>query len=205
MKILHLSDTHGKHRELPPLAAADVVVHSGDFTFGGSEQETLDFFDWFCDLPHPHKVVVAGNHDLCMFDADGIEGLPDNVHYLRNSGVVVSGVGFYGIPMFMEDCMAGRFPKLYRQIPDNTDVVITHQPPFGFCDMGDYGQGMSHRGDAQLAQRIMEVAPRLHLFGHEHDARAVEQHGTTLFSNAAVLDRQYRLVGSPVLFTLPDV
>ena len=38
MKILHLSDTHGKHLELPPLPDADIVIHSGDFTFAGSEE-----------------------------------------------------------------------------------------------------------------------------------------------------------------------
>ena len=36
MKILNLSDTHGAHRRLGELSAADVVVQSGDFTMAGS-------------------------------------------------------------------------------------------------------------------------------------------------------------------------
>ena len=33
MKILHISDTHGRHEELTNLPNADIVVHSGDFCF----------------------------------------------------------------------------------------------------------------------------------------------------------------------------
>ena len=43
MRILHISDTHSKHRELPPLPEADVIVHSGDFTLAGSENEAYEF------------------------------------------------------------------------------------------------------------------------------------------------------------------
>jgi len=43
MRILHISDTHSKHRELPPLPNADIIIHSGDFTFAGSENEAYDF------------------------------------------------------------------------------------------------------------------------------------------------------------------
>ena len=83
MKLLHISDTHGLHNELKHLPDADILVHSGDFTLDGKEQEALDFINWLCDLPHRHKIFIAGNHDLCMYDA-GINGLPDNVHYLKN-------------------------------------------------------------------------------------------------------------------------
>ena len=51
MKILHLSDTHNCHHRLRDLPEADVVVHSGDFCMVGSEQEAIDFLNWFCDLP----------------------------------------------------------------------------------------------------------------------------------------------------------
>lgn len=56
MTILHLSDTHSQHRWLTQLPEADILVHSGDFTMNGSEQEAIDFMNWFCDLPYPHKI-----------------------------------------------------------------------------------------------------------------------------------------------------
>ena len=59
MKILHLSDTHGCHRRLRDLPEADVVVHSGDFCMVGSEQEALDFLNWFCDLCHTNTKSLS--------------------------------------------------------------------------------------------------------------------------------------------------
>lgn len=57
MTILHISDTHGQHTKLANLPAADVIVHSGDFTFGGSEQEAIEFMQWFCDLPYSIRLL----------------------------------------------------------------------------------------------------------------------------------------------------
>ena len=70
MKILHLSDTHGQHNRLKGLPEADVTVHSGDFTFGGSEREVLDFLNWFCGLPYKYKIFIAGNHDDCLWNSE---------------------------------------------------------------------------------------------------------------------------------------
>lgn len=36
MKILHLSDTHGLHRRLKDMPAADVLIHTGDLTNNGT-------------------------------------------------------------------------------------------------------------------------------------------------------------------------
>ena len=43
MKFIHLSDTHGKHHELPKLPAADLIIHSGDMCFAGTANEFMDF------------------------------------------------------------------------------------------------------------------------------------------------------------------
>ena len=84
MTILHISDTHGLHDRLGKLPTADVLVHSGDFTNSGTEQETLDFLNWLILQPFQHKIFVVGNHDLCLWDAEGIEDLPENVHFLQD-------------------------------------------------------------------------------------------------------------------------
>lgn len=87
MRILHLSDTHSKHNLLKNLPNADVVVHSGDVSFAGSENEVLDFLNWFCDWDYSHKIFVAGNYDDYLY-YEQIEGLPigildfdDNINY----------------------------------------------------------------------------------------------------------------------------
>lgn len=194
MTILHLSDTHGQHRKLTELPQADIAVHSGDFTFAGSEEEAYDFIEWFCDLPCRHKLFISGNHDMCMYGAGSIEGLPEDVHYLCNSGIELEGVSFFGVPMFMEDVRAGRLTKMVAGIPADTQVLITHQPPFG---IGDVWNGR-HCGSKEL-QKKAEGLPLLkcHLFGHQHNAHSISICGSTTYSNAAVLDNRYHLVAHP--------
>lgn len=68
MKILHLSDTHNCHRRLRDLPEADVVVHSGDFCMVGTEQEALDFLNWFCDLPYKHKSLSAATMTIASME-----------------------------------------------------------------------------------------------------------------------------------------
>ena len=115
MKILHISDTHGCHRRLHDLPQVDIVVHSGDFTMNGSEQEALDFLNWFCNLDYPQKVFICGNHDDCLYGAT-IDGLDGNVHYLCNSGVEICGIKFYGVSMFMQDCITDRIMQIFLKV-----------------------------------------------------------------------------------------
>ena len=68
MKILHISDTHNHHRQLQDLPAADVIVHSGDFTMAGTEAEVVDFMEWFCALPYKHKVFLSGKYVFFISD-----------------------------------------------------------------------------------------------------------------------------------------
>jgi len=46
MQILHISDTHNRHNLLKNLPKADVIVHSGDASFSGSDDEVLDFLNY---------------------------------------------------------------------------------------------------------------------------------------------------------------
>ena len=199
MRILHISDTHSKHRELHPLPDADMIIHSGDFTFAGSENEAYDFINWFCDLPFQQKILIAGNHDMCMYGVDSIDGLPNNVHYLCNNSIEIGKVTFFGIPMFMEVIMDGSFDRMINDIPDNTNVLITHQAPYGFCD--EYNG--HHCGDRVLREKIdMLPSLRCHLFGHQHEANAIIVRNGITFSNAAVLNNQYNLIANPRVIEL---
>lgn len=200
--ILHLSDTHGQHKNLKSLPEADVIVHSGDFTFAGSEEEAYDFMNWFCNLPYKHKIFIAGNHDMCMYGADHIDGLSRNVHYLYNNSVVIDGIKFYGIPMFMEDCMDGNLDVFINNIPDDTDVLITHMPPKGTCDLANYGKGPEHRGNATLAELLKKLHPTCHLFGHEHDAYGKTIKENVIYSNACVVDSRYNLINKPTIINI---
>ena len=188
MRILHLSDTHGLHHLIHDLPEADVIVHSGDISHNGTESEVLDFLNWFIGLPYPHKIFVTGNHDLCLWDAEAIEDLPANVYFLQDSGCEISGVKFFGL--------AYNHPE--ELIPDDTDIVVTHEPPVMILDKS-VG---THWGNAPLRKRVMAIKPRYHLFGHAHDSFGTLKEDGTIFSNAALLNERNKLVRQPRLFLL---
>lgn len=200
MRILHLSDTHGQHRKLTALPTADIFVHSGDITEEGTWDEVADFVNWMRDLPYRHKIFVAGNHDLCLHGALEISGMDENAHYLYNSGIEIDGFYFYGVPMFMQDIVDENYDARFTKIPDKTDILITHDTPFGILDWADYGRGMEHRGNRMLRQRVDEVAPRYHLFGHEHTTYGTVKEGGTVFSNAALRERGIVFAHAPKVF-----
>lgn len=197
MTILHLSDTHGCHRRLPELAYADIVVHSGDFTMNGSEAEAIDFINWFCDLPHRHKIFICGNHDDCLYGAK-IDGLDSNVHYLCYSGVTIDGIKFYGVPMFMGDCITDRQSREYANIPPDTDVLITHSPAYGILDLDND----INYGSEELLYRIQSLDLKAHVFGHIH-----ARHGQTvahgiIYSNGSIMNTDYSNYFKPNLITI---
>lgn len=68
MKILHLSDTHNCHHRLRDLPEADVVVHSGDFCMVGSEQEALDFLNWFVTCPTATKSLSVATMTIASME-----------------------------------------------------------------------------------------------------------------------------------------
>jgi Icc-related predicted phosphoesterase len=195
--ILHLSDTHSKHHLLKNLPKADIIIHSGDVSFAGSESEIIEFIDWFGKLPYKYKIFVAGNHDDCLFGAN-IEGMPENCFYLCHSGVTIEGVKFYGISMFMEDVISGAYNNNILQIPIDTDILITHQPPY--CIL-DFSANINY-GDCILLQTVLKIQPKYHLFGHIHDAYGIEKIDNTTFVNAAILNQHYELAYKPVLLEI---
>lgn len=182
MKILHISDTHGFHRRLSVMPEADVLIHSGDFTMNGSVDEAVDFLHWFCDQPYRHKIFICGNHDNCLYGAN-IAGLDANVHYLCNSSIEIDGVKFYGVPMFLEECITGRQSRNYASIPVDTDVLITHAPPYKILDFAD---GINY-GETDINASQAKLNLKTHLFGHIHVAHGIETSNGTIFSNAAIL------------------
>jgi len=61
-----MSDTHSKTHLLEPheIPLGDIFLHAGDFTSCGEKDEVIQFNKWIGRLPHPYKIVIAGNHEL---------------------------------------------------------------------------------------------------------------------------------------------
>ena len=198
MTILHLSDTHSKHRSLPDLPFADIIIHSGDMALDGSENEVMDFMEWFGELPYKYKIFIAGNHDDCLLGAD-IEGLPENCFYLCNSGITIEGVKFYGIPKFSsKDVTQDEYDDMIQKIPADTDILITHQPPYCILD----STANINYGDRSLLDVVLKIQPKYHLFGHVHGAYGIEKIDNTTFVNASILNEHYMISNKPVLLEI---
>src|SRR5579883_2959389 len=68
-RLVCISDTHNRHRKLSP-PPGDILVHAGDFSGRGMPGEIEAFGKWLAAQPHPHKVVIAGNHDFLFEHAN---------------------------------------------------------------------------------------------------------------------------------------
>ncbi|GAA4465228.1 hypothetical protein GCM10023189_45550 [Nibrella saemangeumensis] len=222
MKILCISDTHGQHRHFTDQIQsidADVLVHAGDITAEGSFLNLKDFLTWLKAFNHiPHKVFVGGNHDRILeVEASYLATLRDllaryNIWYLHHESITIDGVNFYGSsysPEFMNWHFMYRRGEpaqaLWDMIPQNTDVLITHTPPFGILDEV-IGWGGSIRtggnvGCRDLLDRVNLLNPMLHVFGHIHNGYGCTsgKNVKTSYVNAALLNEQYRPVNKPIL------
>ena len=188
MRIIQISDTHGKHQQLKDIPEGDVLIHCGDFTEDGTEEEVLDFINWFEELPYPHKIFVTGNHDLCLQDVEGIEDLQTNMHFLQDRGVVINGIRFFGLACWHDESL----------IPEGTDVIITHEPPLHILDKA----GDINWGNLALKERVMKIHPRYHLFGHAHSAYGTETVNGIVFSNGSILDHNGKIIHNAKVFEI---
>jgi hypothetical protein len=69
LRFVCCSDTHSYHakHEIPD---GDVFIHAGDWTRDGEQEDVESFVSWVRSLPHKHKIVIAGNHDLPLDDGN---------------------------------------------------------------------------------------------------------------------------------------
>lgn len=210
MKIILISDTHSQHGSFK-LPEGDMVIHAGDFSKRGREEEVREFLDWYAALPHPHKVLIAGNHDfLAEREPEKFRGmLPENIHYLEDEEVVIEGIRIWGSPItpWFYDWAFNRHrgPDIARHwdpIPLNTDILVTHGPPYGILDK--VIPRNEWVGCRDLMEKIAEVRPKLHVFGHIHEGYGQEKVGETHFVNASLLDIRYRPVNLPIVFNFSE-
>ncbi|WBL22034.1 metallophosphatase domain-containing protein [Zunongwangia sp. HRR-M8] len=201
MRLVSISDTHNKHEDLH-LPDADILIHCGDFTEGGSKKETLNFLEWFSKQPYQHKILVAGNHDFYLekHQQEISNIIPNNIVYLEDSGINIEGITFWGSPYTPSNVNwafaleRGRaIRKRWNLIPQNIDILITHTPPYGILDES---QTYKNIGCEELLKHVVNIKPTLHLFGHVHDDFGKKNIGPTLFVNSAVMDNKMRLINA---------
>lgn len=220
-RLVFISDTHLSHDKnwfpnetFPAVPDGDVLIHCGDGTFRGNMIEMLAFLKWFASFPHKHKILISGNHELGMERSIETRQWAREfmaahfITYLEDSEVVINRLKFYGSPhtpkfydwAFMHE--GERIKRIWDAIPLDTDVLITHGPPYGVLDIVERtGESV---GCKFLERRIGEVMPHIHAFGHIHNGYGTVNYYNTLCINAAIVNDEYKVANKPIVVDIDE-
>ncbi|RAL17466.1 metallophosphatase domain-containing protein [Aspergillus homomorphus CBS 101889] len=193
--IVCISDTHNTQPRLPD---GDILIHAGDLTQSGTPQELSTQIEWLHAQPHRHKIVIAGNHELCLDNQKPTKNPPSvdwkSITYLGNTATELEfrddshkgmrRVKVFGSPWtpkhgnwaFQYMRTEVEFWERTVDVPRETDILVTHGPPRGHLDVGGLGCPL-------LLRRLwgLEGRPRLHVFGHVHGGYGVAMAGWDSF------------------------
>lgn len=219
MKLVAISDTHNMHDKIV-VPSGDICIHAGDATGRGWEHEVRNFIKWYSKVDCEHKIYVPGNHDIGLeknYDEWSTWFTDAGITILNDESVIIEGVSthdfkeykikIHGSPItpnfghwaFMR-ARGEQINKHWMQIPGDVDILVTHGPPNGILDevynMWDEGQ---HTGCEMLWRRILQVKPKIHIFGHIHEGAGSFQMADTEFINASQLDECYSLAHKPMV------
>jgi Icc-related predicted phosphoesterase len=220
LTIVAISDTHNQAEKMT-VPDGDILIHAGDLTMGGTGKELAQAAKWLGSMQKRFKAVIAipGNHDFgAQDDPVRTRQLFTNygVRLLIDDYMLVDGIKFYGSPWqpWFYD-WAFNFPRndggvmarqKWDQIPHDTNVLITHGPPYGLLDK-TLGHSYDNRvGCPQLIRAILaRPAIQAHIFGHIHESFGQHEEDGVWFINAAICDReQYAPVQPAQVFEIAN-
>lgn len=222
MKIVFISDTHTLHNSVT-IPECDILLHTGDFTNHGGIISVEHFINWFGKQPAKFKVFIAGNHDM-TFDKNHLnysERTRDsafnlihklnsndaNIFYLENNSVIINGLHIYGSPITPEfhawgfNVQRGQpIADIWAKIPDTTDILLTHGPPYSHLD---HTWEEICTGCEDLLNRVNQIKPKIHAFGHIHESYGYKEHNDIVFINSSIMDYS-RVLNVPIVVTIDD-
>lgn len=229
MRIVALSDQHGFLPDIPP---CDLLIVAGDVCPDRMGRLWADrhplaqkgWFDniarpWLAAAPATHKLLTWGNHDWCgqacsFHDAAADATSDDAFHILVDEAIEIpDGRGGrvkiwcspwsnqFGGWAFMQS--PREIERIYDAIPGDIDILVSHQPPYGYGDHVErpWG-GIEHAGSRELLATIRRVKPKLVICGHIHPGYGRYECESTAVHNVAVVDDSYRLVREPTIIDL---
>jgi len=219
MKIVSISDTHNKHKQVK-IPDCDLLIHAGDATFKGRESEIRDFAKWFAKQPAKYLVWIPGNHEeIFEYHLDNLateDGETNwfhqecpTAHMLINDSVVIEGVKIYGSPVqpWFHDwawniARGEPIRKIWDKIPLDTDILVTHGPVHGILDEVVRADGTSHNppnlaGCEELLIAVQRVRPAIHICGHIHCGYGEKHVDGISYYNSAICDEMYYPSNAP--------
>jgi Icc-related predicted phosphoesterase len=211
MKIIAFSDIHGQQNEKLTHwfngNSADLLIFAGDLQKNQTTDYGRDFINWFHGLPYPEKILVYGNHDSHYKEINNYleinKKMFSEITVLNNSSVNIDGIEIFGSPhsveygswwfMMKDEDLAG----LWKLIPNNTNILITHGPPYGILD--NTCEGIA-AGSKTLLERLKKLNDlKYHIFGHIHEGNGIKKVDYKTFLNVSLLDERYQFVNMPII------
>jgi len=181
---------------------ADILLFAGDIQKNNFD-DGKEFIEWLNMLPYKNKVIIFGNHDGNYEYIEEYAKEYEEITILNNSSITIDGINIYGSP---HSLIFGHWwfqkteqelEELYKQIPDDTNIIMTHSPVFGILDKTIRGDLI---GSTSLLNRIQELSKlKYSIFGHNHEAFGTIKIDNVTYINASLLDEKYRLVNDPVI------
>lgn len=216
-----VSDLHGEFPELP---GGDLLIVAGDLTASDQPDQYQAFCHWLWNQSYTGIVFIGGNHDNKI---DYIsKPKTSSIQYLCDSGTEFCGLKIWGSPWSLRfngmnpHCMAftGTEEDLeskFKLIPDDTDILVTHSPPWGIMDEVKrsvicFPKGSVYSpencGSHSLRTHVERVKPQLHVFGHIHQGYGqvlLKHEGpNTMCVNASIMDECYKPRYQPIRIIL---
>jgi Icc-related predicted phosphoesterase len=218
IRVCCISDTHTEAQNIRGgIPQCDLLIHSGDITYRGEYDKLLKFDDWGGKIPLPkeRKICIAGNHDKTFeSDPEVARAHVTQWTYLQDEAVEVLGLKIYGSPWsteFYPDDWAFNHSRgeeaaaRWAKIPEDTDILVVHGPPYGYGDRTNARFKRTHVGCVDLANRLDIVRPRLTVCGHIHEDFGLFAAPWGLVVNACTMTDGYRPKRPPIVIDIPLV
>jgi uncharacterized protein len=203
MKILAISDIHGKHKKIVEYLKenhVDLIIIAGDITnFGPSElgEEILNEISSF-NIP---VLAIPGNCDPI-----NLYGNIDNSNAINIHGrsVTIKNIGICGFggsnptpfntPLeFDEIEIYDEARRAMEEIKDHKiTLFVSHAPPLG--TKTDILPSGDHVGSEAIRRVIDEFQPSLNVCGHIHESMAMDEIGKTKVINPGMLEMGYACI-----------
>lgn len=204
VRVCCVSDMHG---HFPAIPDCDLLLLGGDYPPTSRDPSWYGsyFAPWLETLSKRMKIIgVAGNWDFPFQDDSDIYVPTSGWTYLEDSGTEWNGFKIWGSPWqpvfywWAFNAKESDLMKIWQKIPDDTDILLLHGPPYGYGDITSDG----HSGSPSLLERIQEIKPKLVIAGHIHSGYGRYEIGDTIFVNASVVNERRQMVNEPIVIDL---
>lgn len=220
-----MSDLHGSLIPTSEFTPCEVVFICGDISPLNIQANDRKMKKWlagtfkpWCEaLPCNKVFFIAGNHDwVCLRDSDfmrSIFPMDSKVTYLCQDKTVYQSedgkeYSLFGTPYCRQFCNWAFMEEdevlyqLYQAIPQNVDILLTHDQPYGYGDIilqHTYWNTGENLGNKPLLEAIFIKQPKYMFCGHLHASThdCVEIMQTKRY-NVSIKDENYEVVYEPL-------